>query len=502
MKIDTLHFGTEVYAKLLAGITKCADIVGSTMGAGGANVVIEAIESPGHLVTNDGATILEHIHFVDPLENMGKNILMESVRRANKQSGDGSSTTTVLTRAILKEGESFFDVPKMDIKRSLEDCIPEIEKIIAEIKKDITVEEVGMVATVAAEDETIGNTIQEIYTKIGKDGIIYWDLSKTTEDSYVIGSGITVEDSGFYSPYMCDITTNGQTTNQIKIKNPVVIITKQKISKAQEFNQIAMLLHGDGVSDVVVFCDEIDPLVIPDLLKTRMEKGFRIILVKVPTLWKDEWYEDLAMTSGATVIDPSGGKFIKDITKHDTGTFDNIIITKESVFIDGIKNIDEHLEKLKEEGTDIADNRIARLNTKTARLYLGAHSDSALSYKRLKVEDAISAAYHALQNGIVSGGGVALMNAARRMPLTAGGGILHQALQAPFKQIIKNANQEASSALFQDNWGINIKTGEEVNMFEAGIVDPANVVLNAAKNAISVAATILTTNALITLPRE
>lgn len=505
MKIDTLHTGEEMRTKLATGISKCADAVGSTMGTSGANVIIEAVETPGHLVTNDGATILEHIHFVDPIENMGKNILMEAVHKANKQSRDGSSTTTVLTRAILEEGMRAETVAsKMDIKRSLEECIPIIENAITEIKKDITVEEVSTVATIAAEDAEIGNLIQEIYKKIGKDGIIYWDISKTTEDTYKIGEGITISDCGFYSPYMCDVLPNGQNANYIKIKNPSILVVKQKISKAQEFNEIASRLNSEGINDLVVFCDEIDPLVVPDLLKTRLEKGFRIVLVKMPTLWKDEWYDDVAVTSGATIIDPIAGKFLKDAMVKDVGSYENILITKDEVYVDGIESVENHIAQLREEGTEQAENRIARLNTKTARLFLGAHSESALSYKRLKVEDAIGAAYQALQGGIVPGGGATLAHIAGKMPVTVGGNILQAALKAPAKQIAKNAgypDMEIGNDYINGN-GFDTKTRSFVNMMDAGIVDPANVVLSACKNAISVAASVLTVNALTTLPRE
>lgn len=509
---DNLHVGKDAREKLISGIRKCADAIGSTMGTGGSNLLIEAIEHPGHMTTNDGATGLAAIRLSDPIEEMGRKILLEAVSRANKANGDGSSTTAMLTAAILEEGMKLLEGNSpMEIKRSLEACIPLIEESINKQKREITVKEVGAVAAISAEDEQIGETIQKIYEEIGKDGIIHWDISKTAEDSYTIGKGITIEGAGFYSPYMCDADQNGNNTNQIRLSSPTVLITKQKISSASDFEKIGGYLNSKEIKDLVVFCDEVDPLVMPDLVKTRMMRGFRFVLVKMPTLWKDWWYEDLAKASGATVIDPVLGLSLKNVSEENLGRFDNILVTKGDTYIDGIKDISAHLKTLEEEGSDEGKIRTARLNSKTARYFVGAHSDSALSYRRLKVEDAISAAWHALQNGVVAGGGVALMNMTKRRWIyerTPGVGaqILLNALRAPYLKILENAGGIKESTIpFEDPTnllGYDTRTKEVVNMFEAHITDPANIVLNATKNAISVAASVLTANTVVTLPRE
>jgi chaperonin GroEL len=485
---DTLYTGEEARKELAEGIRKCREAVGGTMGTGGANSLIEAIESPGHLATNDGATILQSIQLAHPIQEMGRKILLEAVSRANKQSGDGSSTTTVLTAATIEEGEEYLEQHQpMEIKRSLEACIPSIEESIAAQKREITEEEVGKVAAISAEDEEIGARIQEIYQQIGKDGIIHWDISKTAEDSYTVGSGLTVEGAGFFSPYMCDASESGQNTNQIRIRNPKVLITKQKITSAGDFEAIGSAVNAKGVKDLVVFADEVEPLIVPDLLLTRAKQGFRIVIVKMPTLWKDLWFEDLAKASGATVVDPAAGMSLKQATQEHLGTFGNILITKQDTYIDGIQDLTEHLEALQSEGTDESLLRASRLNTKTARYFVGAHSDSALSYRRLKVEDAISAAYQALHGGVVIGGGLCLAEIAQNIPReTPGGKILAKALLAPQKQIEQNMGS----------------TLDRKSLEEAHVYDPAPVVLNAAKNAISVAAAVLAANTVVVLPRE
>lgn len=495
---DNLHVGNDSRTKLVSGIRKAAQAVGSTMGTRGSNALIQVIEMPGHMATNDGATILQSIHFADPLEEMGKNILVESVSRANKQSGDGSSTTTVLTAAIIEEGLKCTD-NAIDIKRSLEEALPIVEEQIKAQSKEITVDTVAQVATISAEDEEIGNRIQDIYQQIGKDGIVYWDVSKTTEDSYSIGTGINIHDAGFLSPYMCDANDAGQNTNQIRLKNPHILVTKQKITSAVDFEKIGAELFAKTVTDLVVFADEVEPLVVPDLIKTRMMRGFRFIIVKMPTIWKDQWFEDIALATGACLVDPSAGLPMREVKMEHLGTVGDIIITKSDTYIDGIKDLTDHVKELEGEATEESSHRASRLNTKTARYFVGAPSESALSYRRLKVEDAISAAYQALHGGIVPGAGNAM--ACVVLPDTIGGRILETALLKPMLQIMSNAgitiNVEPSKGM-----GYDTRTRELVDLIEAGIVNPTNVEINAVRNAISVAATVLSAPTVVTLPKH
>jgi chaperonin GroEL len=441
---------------------------------------------------------------------MGRKILLESINRANKASGDGSSTTCVLTAATITEGlQRTGKAHPMDIKRQMEACIPVIEKALQDQTKELVVdgelnlELLEQVATVSAEDAEIGSTIAEIYSKIGAKGLVHWDVSKTDKDTYSIGQGITVEGAGYVSPYMCDATESGQNTNQIRLKNPKLLITKQKIASAADFNTIGEALFNKDLKDVIVFCDEFDPLVNNDLIRTRQVRGFRFILVKMPTFWKDQWYEDLAIATGATVIDPSAGLPMKEAKIDHLGTVGNIVITREDTFIDGIADVTTHTKNLEEKGDDDSLLRASRLNTKTARYFVGAHSESALSYRRLKVEDAIGAAYQALNGGIVPGGGVALRNCAVEVAdiKTEGAGILANALLSVETRIRANAGVTGPVKTEQGE-GIDTRTKMVVNMFEAGIVDPKNVVLNACKNAISVAATVITAPTIVTLPRE
>ncbi len=507
--IDNLFIDDEARVKLMSGIRKSAAAVGATMGTSGSNALIEAIENPGYLTTNDGATILGSIRFADPMEDMGRKILYEAVSRANKQSGDGSSTTTVLTEAIIEVGSTYQGkASPMEIKRSLEDCMPLIEQAIKDQAKEITLDDIHNVATISAEDATIGATIQEIYKQIGVDGIIHWDISKTTEDTYKVGSGITIEGAGFISPYMCDIDEKtGQFTNVARWKNPAVLLVKQKINSAADFGTLFQALDAKSIKEIVVFCDEIEAPVISDLIKTRAIRGFKTLVVKMPTLWKDQWYTDLALASGATVIDPNAGVNLSTMNIDCVGKFGNILVSKDDTFIDGMKDLSDYIATLKEENTDDSLLRASRLNTKTARYFIGAPSESALSYKRLKVEDAISATWQALHGGIVPGGGSAMVVASDFLPDTIGGDILRQALCAPATRIAQNTGATLEvpipvDARYRAGQGLDSRTGTFVDMMENNIVNPTTVEINACKNAISVAATVLTATSVVLLPRE
>ena len=232
---DNLFIGEEGRKRMMSGVRRASAAVGSTLGASGSNAILEKLEAPRHGTTNDGISVLEAIYFEDPIEMMGKDILLESVSRANKESGDGSSTTTVLTSAILEEGSKQHDASPMEVKESLEACIPLIEKSLKSQTKQVIKDGVidmkllEQVATISSEDPDIGKRIAEIYSHIGADGIVQWEPSKTTEDYYELGKGITMHGATYAHRFMCDADEKtGQVLSTIKLKNPLILITKQK----------------------------------------------------------------------------------------------------------------------------------------------------------------------------------------------------------------------------------------------------------------------------------
>lgn len=500
---DNLYTSKQARTRIISGIKKCREAIGSTMGSAGWNSIVEAIERPGFAVINDGWKILNSIHFEDSLEELGRKMLVEAVNSSNKTNGDGSTGATVMTAAILEEGQKYIgEVSPLELKNSLEACMPIIEKSLRTQSREITVDTVGDVASISAQDEKLGALIQEIYKQIGKDGIIQWDLSGTTEDFYKIGNGIEINGAGYASEYMLDVEEKtGKVQKSAKFKNPPILVTQQKLSSIEEINHLVAYINSQGGKDLVIFYDEVEPMVVDSINRTRFREKdpFRICLVKMPVIWKDQWYEDLGLALGATVIDVKSPVNLKNVRYQHLGTCSNITITKQDTTIEGIKDLTLHIASL-QAGTDDDKIRAARLNTKTARLYIGDQSESALSYKRYKVEDAISAAWQSLHGGIVAGGGVALKDAINDLPDTIGGKILKIALLAPISQIMANAG--IVGEIDDQGMGFNARTKEKGNMFDFKIIDPTNIIITSCKNAISVAASALTASSVVLLPKD
>jgi len=479
---DNITHGVE---KLIIGCDKVADAVKVTLGAGGSNAIIEENLPPFHRVTNDGVTIAKSINLSDPVENIGANIIKEIAERAHKESGDGTTTATVIAQILLHEDKV---ANPMGFKRELDECIPLVEKEIDKQKRDITIDEVGKVATISSESEEIGNTIQQIYKEIGKNGIIELDNSNLSDTFYEIVDGVRIK-AGYFGEYSC--TEQGKAV----YKNPQVLISKEKVSTIDEIEPIIKKLIAEGKSELVLYCEDIDVGVASRLALTHMNGKFKTHLIKAPTLWKDWIYEDLSHLLGATPVDYSNGKTFKTLQLEDLGTCDKLISTKDETRLIGTKDISEHINSLNEKGiTD--DQQLLRtswLNTKVGILKLGANSEAELSYKRLKTIDAINASKLALEDGVVCGGGLALYNIANTVP-----DYLKKALKAPLLQIIKNGGEVENIDEIHGSIGYNAKTNTIVDMWEANIIDPASVVKNSVISAISVAGTILTTNTVIT----
>jgi len=448
---DNLYTGEEARSGLMKGILRSSEAVAVTLGTSGKNSLLQAFAAPHFYPTNDGFSIINAIHFSDPLEELGRAILCESVNRANRANGDGSSTTCLLTASILEEGMKHLDeVAPMELKKSLESCLPLIEeslksqrKLIVDADGKIDFKLLEQVATVSSEDPEIGKMIAEIYSKIGKEGIINWESSKDTKDSYTIGTGIKIDGATYASRYMCDADGSGY-TNQATIENPYVLLAKSKITSQQEMEKLVGELMEKGVKDLVIICDEMEAPILNSFILARAPQtlGIRFLVIKMPTVFNDLWWEDLEKASGGRVVSSASGIRMKEVGMNLLGKFGKITVNRDDTFIDGIEDLTNHLLALKVDGSDEALARVARLNTKTARYYVGANSESTLRQKRDKVEDAINSAWSAMQNGILPGGGVALNQAAAdlvRNSDVVATTILEKALWKPFEQISKNA---------------------------------------------------------------
>jgi len=502
------NFRTNIHQNALVGIANgvsiCADAVRGTMGARGKNVFIEQEFYPFHIITNDGATIIDNIILSDPLEKRGHALIKEATDRSNKNAGDGSTTTVVLLDALLKEGMKT-GVNTLEIKHSLDECLPIIEKSIDENKKTITEKEVEDVATVAGESVELGKTLAEIYGLIGRDGIIHLEGSGTYDTSYNFIEGVRFFDTGYLSPFMVHderAVKEGRKETRAVYENPTILVTKRKISTLNDINPLLEALERQNKKDLVIFTDDMDSGVASLMVKAHKEHVFNILIIKAPVLWKPEVFEDFAKVTGSTIVEDASGITFKNLQLSHLGTCGKIIVDKEETVVIGISDIKDHINDLKSRQDDVSKLRLSWLTTKTAILKLGANSESELSYLRLKAEDAINASRLALQDGIVAGGGIALLNVIKDLPDTVGGKILKEALQAPFKQICSNAGVTATVDDFKKtgNMGIDAKTGKSVDMYKAGIVDAAKVTKNAVRNALGVASTILTGSVAISIP--
>lgn len=500
---DNLLCGYEARQKIVAGANKVADAVKGTLGAAGYNALLEHTLPPYAITTNDGVSIAKSIYLADPYENLGASLMKEIASKADKVSNDGTTTAITLAQAIIQEGMKV-KVSPMQLKRSLESCIGLVETALEVQSRAIGIEEIGTVATISAEDHTIGSLIQEIYSHIGKDGIIFNDASRDYKDSYTLDRGVHIMDCGMSSPFMADMSQEGQLLSTAEIKNPAIILTRQKINSVKDLESIGTILAAAGKKELVIFADEFEGTVVNDLVLTRVKGGIRTLLVKLPILWQDWWLEDIAKLTGATLVDPAQGLFLKDFKASMLGTCGSILTDKENTFLDGTLDVMDHVQSLMEKGDDDSKLRAARLNKRTAKYHVGALSEQALKYRKDKVVDALGTAYQALHGGIVAGGGIPFVNCSRMLAEldTVGAKILKKALVAPFHQIVNNAGYTFRAQDVGEARGFDAKNGILVDMFDAGIVDAYSTVLNSFKAAISVASTILTAHVVTLLPKQ
>lgn len=481
---DNIYSNIEARDKIIKGVNKVVDTIKVSYGSAGANTILEASLMPFHEITNDGKKIADSIKLVDPVQNIGANIVKEVANKSDRESGDGRKTSMILLQAILEEGLKSNTASLMEIKRSLDECLPIILNNIDNQTKQITVNEIGKVAEIASESQMLGNKFQEIYNQIGIDGIVELDNSGISDTFFTITEGVRLLGCKPMYPYMM----NEDKGRKAIYFAPSILITKQKITSVQDLGNITKQVRNKGSNEMVIFCDDIDLNVSQALAflhqgmtpdGTALEP-FKTLVIKAPILWKDWLFEDFAKITGATIIDPAQGKTLKNFQYSWLGHCDKIISSKDETVVLGTHDITEHLRVLEEQGTDDSKLRVSRLKTKTAILKLGANSESELSYIRGKALDARNASYLALQGGVVSGAGLAYVIGGSGLPNTIGGKILREALCYPSIQIAKNMGLEKPADLPQN------------------IFDPAIVVKNAIINALSVASTILTTQVVIT----
>lgn len=502
-------YKTNIHKNALKGIANgmviANDVAKRTMGPKGVNVCIEVELYPFSIDTDDGATAIEHMSFYDPLEKRGLGYMKEACQRSNENAKDGSTATCgIMTTAVLEASNS--TESEIDIRDSIESLYSFVEDKILEQNIAISVDEVEKVASIAAKSKDRGKVLADIYKVIGKDGVIYPEGSDTFDTSYSLIEGIHFKNAGFLSNHMVhdeDAKKEKRPETKAIYRNPTILVTKRKISSLNDINPLLLSLEAQGKRDLVILTDDMDSNVATVMVNAHKSGIFNILVIKVPIVYKNSIFEDFAKCTGATVVeDASGIVSWKSLPLSALGTCEKLMTDANQTILIGTKDISDHVAELKTKTDTESQMRLCWLTPKTALLKIGSKSETDLSYKRLKYDDAIGSSQSALQSGIVPGGGIALYNVSKLLPDTVGGKILKKALQTPFMQLCENSHVTPDLENIGGVMGYDFTTREIVNLVDAGIVDSVGTVLNEFRNAIGIASTAITTPFLISIPEE
>ncbi len=520
-------YGEEARKSLQAGIDKLADTVKITLGPKGRNVVLDK-KFGAPLITNDGVTIAKEIDLEDPFENMGAQLVKEVSTKTNDAAGDGTTTATLLAQALIREGMKNVaaGANPMIVKRGIEKAVDAtVEKIRKNSKKIKNSTDIARVATVSSGSEVVGTLISEAMAKVTADGVITIEESKTAETYSEVVEGMQF-DRGYISPYMA---TDGDKMIA-ELDNAYILITDKKISVIQDLLPLLEQIVKTG-SKLLIIAEDIEGEALTTLILNKLRGTFNCVAVKAPGFGdrRKEMLKDIAILTGGQVITADLGLELADTTLDMLGRAKQVTITKETTtIVDGAGTKAEIKERVNQIKAAIEDTssefdkeklqeRLAKLSGGVAVIKVGAATEIEMKEKKLRIEDALAATKAAVEEGIVAGGGTALINAMGAVEdliktlegdEKTGAKIVLRALEEPVRQIAANAGLEGSVII--DNIRRNGKNGygfdafkeEYVDMITAGIVDPAKVTRSAIQNAASVAAMVLTTESLVTDIKE
>ncbi|PTH59021.1 chaperonin GroEL [Staphylococcus agnetis] len=520
-----LKFSEDARQAMLRGVDKLTNAVKVTIGPKGRNVVLDK-EFTAPLITNDGVTIAKEIELEDPYENMGAKLVQEVANKTNEIAGDGTTTATVLAQAMIQEGlkNVTSGANPVGIRQGIDKAVAVAIEALHNISQKVeNKEEIAQVGSISAADEEVGRYISEAMEKVGNDGVISIEESSGFNTELDVVEGMQF-DRGYQSPYM--VTDSDKMTAELE--KPYILITDKKISS---FQDILPLLEQIVQSNrpILIVADEVEGDALTNLVLNRMRGTFTAVAVKAPGFGdrRKAMLEDLAILTGAQVITDDLGLELKEATIDMLGTASKVEVTKDNTtVVDGDgdpTNIDARVNQLKAqiEETDSdfdrekLQERLAKLAGGVAVIKVGAASETELKERKLRIEDALNSTRAAVEEGIVAGGGTALMNVYQQVSdidaegdEATGINIVLKALQAPVRQIAENAGLEGSVIVERmknadPGVGFNAATNEWVNMLEAGIVDPTKVTRSALQHAASVAAMFLTTEAVVAnIPEE
>jgi chaperonin GroEL len=521
MPAKQLTYSEEARKSLRAGIDHLAKTVKVTLGPKGRNVVLDKKFGPPQ-VCSDGVTIAKEIELPDAFENMGARLIKEAATKTNDAAGDGTTTSIVLAQAIINEG--FKNVSAganpMAIKRGIEKAVDAVVRELQAMSQPVeTRERIAQVACLSAHEDAIGETIAEAMEKVGKDGVITVEESKGMSDEIEYVEGMQI-DRGYVSPYFI---TNPDRMEAV-IEDAVIIITDKKVSAVADLLPALERVLQVGQNNMVVIAEDVDGEALATLVVNKLRGTLNILAVKAPGFGdrRKAMLQDIAVLTGGTVISEETGQKLESATLEDFGHARRVSSTKdETTFVEGHgseSNIQARISQIKAQIEDTTSEfdreklqeRMAKLSGGVAVIKVGAATELELKERKARVEDALSATRSAVEEGIVPGGGVALVRAQRGLDgLTGlsedeavGMNIIRRSLEQPLKLIVENADAEGAVVLNQvkqqaDDYGYDAEVGEFGPMLERGIVDPTKVTRYALQNAASVAAMVLTTQCMI-----
>lgn len=515
-----INFSDNARNKLYEGVKQLSDAVKVTMGPRGRNVLIQkSYGAP--TITKDGVSVAKEVELADPIANMGAQLVKEVASKTADAAGDGTTTATVLAYSIFKEGlrNVTAGANPVEVKRGMDKAS---EAIIEELKKGSKKvggkEEIAQVATISANsDEKIGALIAEAMEKVGKDGVITVEEAKGINDELSVVEGMQF-DRGYLSPYF---VTNSEKMNT-QLDNPFILLTDKKITSMKDILPLLESTMKSG-KPLLIIAEDIEGEALTTLVVNKLRGVLNVAAVKAPGFGdrRKEMLKDIAILTGGSVISEELGKTLESATIEDLGQAGRIVIDKDNTtIVDGKGSADEVKARVAQIRTQIESTtseydkeklqeRLAKLSGGVAVIKVGAASEVEMKEKKDRVDDALSATKAAVEEGIVIGGGAALIRAAQKVSLSLKGDeqigyeIILRAIKAPMKQIAENAGYDAGvvvnnvESAKEDTYGFNASNGEYVDMFKAGIIDPLKVARVALQNAVSVSSLLLTTEATI-----
>ena len=514
-----IKFAEDARAKMQAGVDKLANTVKTTIGPKGRNVVIE--QSYGApTITNDGVTIAKSIELEDHFEDMGAKLVAEVASKTNDIAGDGTTTATVLTQAIINEGlkNVTAGANPVGVRRGIELATDAAVKALHEMSKTVsTKEEIAQIASISAANPEVGELIAEAMEKVGNDGVITIEESKGIETTLDVVEGMQF-DRGYMSQYMVTDTDKMEAS----LDNPYILITDKKIANIQEILPMLQSVVEQGRA-LLIIADDITGEALPTLVLNKMRGTFNVVAVKAPGFGdrRKAQLEDIAILTGGTVITDDLGLNLKDVTIAQLGQAAKVTVSKDNTtIVEGAGNKEAIAERVNLIKGQIAETtsdfdreklqeRLAKLAGGVAVINVGAATETELKERKYRIEDALNATRAAVEEGFVAGGGTALVNVIPAVAelsetgdVQTGINIVRRALEEPVRQIAENAGLEGSVIVNQlksekPGVGYNAATDEWVDMIEAGIVDPTKVTRSALQNAASVSALLLTTEAVV-----